>query len=200
MRAAFEQKFRRAIRQNAQPPLGQATDDRVQFAVRIEWNLENFRLVLFEAASVGPSFSSRGEERAFRWVADDTIVRAGFFNFGIVADEGAFQQLPKRSPTRNAFQREGFTVNGEIAQDLVFEYNTCFDFHQMCMVESAPHIGSVSNWTLRGNVISANAPTMSGGWGPDIIQTLNVTIANNTISTVRWASIGLRGKESTGTH
>ncbi len=29
-----------------------------------------------------------------------------------------------------------FTVNGEIAQDLVFEYNTCFDFHQMCMVES----------------------------------------------------------------
>ncbi len=31
-----------------------------------------------------------------------------------------------------------FTVNGEIAQDLVFENNTCFDFHQMCMVESAP--------------------------------------------------------------
>ena len=38
---------------------------------------------------------------------------------------------------------------------------------------------------------------MSGGWGPDIIQTLDVTIANNTISTVRWATIGLRGKEST---
>ena len=90
-----------------------------------------------------------------------------------------------------------FTVNGEIAQDLVFEYNTCFDFHQMCMVESAPHIGSVSNWTFRGNIVSANSPTMSGGWGPDIIQTLDVTIANNTISTVRWAAIGLRGKEST---
>ena len=90
-----------------------------------------------------------------------------------------------------------FTVNGEIAQDLVFEYNTCFDFHQMCMVESAPHIGSVSGWTFRGNIVSANSPTMSGGWGPDIIQTLDVTIANNTISTVRWAAIGLRGKEST---
>jgi len=38
-----------------------------------------------------------------------------------------------------------FTVNGEIAQDLRFENNTCFDFHQLCMVESAPHIGSVSN-------------------------------------------------------
>jgi hypothetical protein len=89
-----------------------------------------------------------------------------------------------------------FTVNGEIAQDLVFEYNTCFDFHQLCMVESAPHIGSVRGWTLRGNIVSANSPTMSGGWGPDIIQTLGVTIANNTISTVRWATIGLRGKES----
>jgi hypothetical protein len=89
-----------------------------------------------------------------------------------------------------------FTANGESAQDLVFEYNTCFDFHQMCMVESAPHIGSVRGWTFRGNIVSANSPTMSGGWGPDIIQTLDVTIANNTISTVRWAAIGLRGKES----
>lgn len=90
-----------------------------------------------------------------------------------------------------------FTANGEIAQNLVFENNTCFDFHQMCMVESAPHIGSVRDWTFRGNIVSANSPTMSGGWGPDIIQTPGVTIANNTISTVRWAAIGLRGKEST---
>ena len=39
---------------------------------------------------------------------------------------------------------------------------------------------------------------MRGGWGPDIIQTLDVTIENCTISTVNWAAIGLRGKESTG--
>ncbi len=90
-----------------------------------------------------------------------------------------------------------FTANGEIAHDLVFEYNTCFDFHQMCMVESAPHIGSVRGWTFRGNIVSTNSPTMSGGWGPDIIQTIDVTIEHNTISTVRWAAIGLRGKEST---
>ena len=79
----------------------------------------------------------------------------------------------------------------------MFEDNTCFDFHQMCMVESAPHIGSVRGWTFLGNIVSTNSPTMSGGWGPDIIQTLDVTIAGNTISTVRWAAIGLRGKEST---
>jgi hypothetical protein len=91
-----------------------------------------------------------------------------------------------------------FTNNGEIAQDLLFERNTCFDFHQMCMVESAPHVGSVRGWTLRYNIVSPNSPAMRGGWGPDIIQTIGVTIENCTISTVNWAAIGLRGKESTG--
>jgi hypothetical protein len=90
-----------------------------------------------------------------------------------------------------------FCNNGEIAQDLVFEYNTCFDFHQMCMVESAPHIGSVRDWTFRHNIVSPNSPALRGGWGPDIIQTPDVTIENCTISTVNWATIGLRGKEST---
>jgi hypothetical protein len=91
-----------------------------------------------------------------------------------------------------------FSNNGEIAMDLLFENNTCFDFHQMCMVESAPHIGSVRGWTFRHNIVSPNSPMMRGGWGPDIIQTLDVTIENCTISTVNWATIGLRGKESTG--
>jgi hypothetical protein len=90
-----------------------------------------------------------------------------------------------------------FCNNGEIAMDLLFEHNTCFDFHQMCMVESAPHIGSVRGWTFRYNIVSPNSPAMRGGWGPDIIQTPDVTIANCTISTVNWATIGLRGKEST---
>jgi hypothetical protein len=90
-----------------------------------------------------------------------------------------------------------FCNNGEIAMDLLFEHNTCFDFHQMCMVESAPHIGSVRGWTFRHNIVSPNSTAMRGGWGPDIIQTPNVTIENCTISTVNWATIGLRGKEST---
>jgi hypothetical protein len=91
-----------------------------------------------------------------------------------------------------------FMDNGGEAEDLTFQYNTCFDFHQACMVESQPHIGSVKNWTFRGNIYCTNSPTMSGGWGPDICQAVNVTIENNTIWTVRWSAIGLRGKESTG--
>ena len=91
-----------------------------------------------------------------------------------------------------------FSNNGEIAMDLLFENNTCFDFHQLCMVESAPHLGNVRRWTFRRNIASPNSPAMPGGWGPDIIQTPDVTIENNTISTVNWVAIGLRGKESTG--
>jgi hypothetical protein len=90
-----------------------------------------------------------------------------------------------------------FTNNGEIAMDLRFEQNTCFDFHQMCMVESTPHIGNVRGWTFRRNIVSTNSPALRGGWGPDIIQTLDVTIENNTIWSVNWAAIGLRGQEST---
>ncbi len=91
-----------------------------------------------------------------------------------------------------------FSVNGEVATDVVFEDNACFDFHQLCMVESAPHIGNVRGWTFRRVIASPNAPGMRGGWGPDIIQTPEVTIEHCTISTVNWADIGLRGKESTG--
>jgi hypothetical protein len=91
-----------------------------------------------------------------------------------------------------------FSNNGEIAMDLLFEHNACFDFHQMCMVESAPHLGNVKHWTFRYNIVSPNSPAMRGGWGPDIIQTPDVTIENCTISTVNWSTIGLRGKESTG--
>jgi len=90
-----------------------------------------------------------------------------------------------------------FSNNGEIAMDLLFEHNTCFDFHQMCMVESAPHLGNVRHWTFRHNIVSPNSPALHGGWGPDIIQTPDVTIENCTIAKVNWATIGLRGKEST---
>ena len=92
-----------------------------------------------------------------------------------------------------------FLNNGGMAKDLVFEYNTCFDFHQGCMVESAPHIGGVQNWTFRGDIFSTNGSPkfLRGGWGPDICQALDVTIENCTITSVNWSCIGLRGKEST---
>jgi hypothetical protein len=126
-----------------------------------------------------------------------------FFGRGCVERYNYFHgSIQKEIKVAHVDCLQTFTVNGEFAKDLVFEYNTCFDFHQGCMVESDPHIGSVRNWTFRGNIYSANgAPRfLGGGWGPDICQTLDVTIENCTISTVRWACIGLRGKESTHGH
>jgi hypothetical protein len=75
-----------------------------------------------------------------------------------------------------------FMNNSGMAQDLIFEYNTCFDWGQGCMVESAPHIGSVRNWTFRHNIFSSKLPTYKGAWGLNIIQTPDVTIENNTFA------------------
>ena len=90
-----------------------------------------------------------------------------------------------------------FTNNGEIAQDLLFEFNTCFDWGQGCMVESAPHLGSVRNWTFRHNIYSSKLPTYKGAWGLNLIQTPDVTIENNTFVGITWFGVGLRGAEST---
>ena len=123
-----------------------------------------------------------------------------FFGQGCVERYNYYHgSIPKEIKTAHVDCIQTFLNNGGMAKDLVFEYNTCFDFHQGCMVESAPHIGSVRNWTFRGNIYSTNgAPRfVRGGWGLDICQTLDVTIENCTISSVNWSCIGLRGKEST---
>jgi len=90
-----------------------------------------------------------------------------------------------------------FMNNGGMAQDLLFELNTCFDWGQGAMVESQPYIGSVRNWTWRHNLYSSNLPTYKGAWGLDVIQTPDVTIENNTFAGIGWCGVGLRGKEST---
>jgi hypothetical protein len=89
-----------------------------------------------------------------------------------------------------------FMGQNSMAQDLLFEYNTCFDWGQGAMIESNPNIGSVRNWTWRHNIYSSNLPTYRGAWGLDIIQTLDVTIENNTFAGIPWCGVGLRGKES----
>jgi len=90
-----------------------------------------------------------------------------------------------------------FMNNGGMAKDLLFEHNTCFDFGQGAMIESAPHIGNVRNWTWRHNIYSSNLPTYKGAWGLNVIQTPDVTIENNTFAGITWYGVGLRGKEST---
>ncbi len=89
-----------------------------------------------------------------------------------------------------------FMGNDSMAQDVVFEHNTCFDWGQGAMIESKPNIGSVRNWTWRHNIYSSKLPTYRGAWGLDVIQTFDVTIENNTFAGIAWCGVGLRGKES----
>ena len=58
-----------------------------------------------------------------------------------------------------------FMNNGGMAQDVLFEFNTCFDWGQGAMVESAPYIGSIRNWTWRHNIYSSNRPACKGASG-----------------------------------
>ena len=91
-----------------------------------------------------------------------------------------------------------FTDNGEIAKDLLFEYNTCFDFHQGCMVESAPHIGSVRDLTFRHNISCPNSPKMRGRLGPGHHADARRDDRElHRSPRCAWSCIGLRGKEST---
>jgi hypothetical protein len=90
-----------------------------------------------------------------------------------------------------------FMNNGGMAQDVLFAFNTCFDWGQGAMVESAPYIGSVRNWTWRHNIYSSDLPTYKGAWGLDVIQTPDVTVENNTFAGITWCGVGLRGREST---
>jgi len=89
-----------------------------------------------------------------------------------------------------------FMGKDSMAQDVLFEHNTCFDWGQGAMIESKPNIGSVRNWTWRHNIYSSKLPTYRGAWGLDVIQTLDVTIENNTFAGIPWCGVGLRGKES----
>jgi hypothetical protein len=89
-----------------------------------------------------------------------------------------------------------FMGKDSMAQGVLFEHNTCFDWGQGAMIESKPNIGSVRNWTWRHNIYSSKLPTYPGAWGLDVIQTLDVTIENNTFAGIRYCGVGLRGRES----
>lgn len=121
-----------------------------------------------------------------------------FFGKGCIQRYNYYHGTDTReSKTAHVDAVQTFTNNGEIAQDLLFEHNTCFDWGQGCMVESAPHIGSVRNWTFRHNIYSSDLSIYKGAWGLNLIQTPDVTIENNTFAGITWFGVGLRGKEST---
>ena len=124
-----------------------------------------------------------------------------FFGKGIVERYNYFHgTTQKEIKVAHVDGIQTFTDNGEIAVDALIEYNMICDYHEGCMVDGAPRIGNVRNWTFLGDIYCPNSPTMHGGWGPDICVTPNVTVENCTVSQVAWACVGLRGKESTNGH
>jgi len=91
-----------------------------------------------------------------------------------------------------------FAVNGEIAENLLFENNTVFDWGQGCMASSSPNVGNIRKWTFRNNIFSSKTAAYEGAWGVNLVQVPDVTIEYNTFASIVWYGAGLRGKESTG--
>ena len=92
-----------------------------------------------------------------------------------------------------------FAVNGEIAEDSLFEYNVVCDFGQGCMASCEPHVGNIRKFAFRRNIFTSKAPgLLSGAWGVNLIDVPDVTVENNTFASIVWYGAGLRGKNATG--
>ena len=140
-------------------------------------------------------------DRLFMYAAgrgNDDADYTRFFGKGCVERYNYFHgTLQSETKSAHVDGIQTFTNNGEIAQDVLVERNTCFDWGQGCMVESAPHVGNVRNWTFRNNIYSSNLPGFKGASGLNLIQTPGVTIEHNTFAGITWFGAWLRGKEST---
>jgi len=93
---------------------------------------------------------------------------------------------------------QSFAVNGEIAENLLFEHNAVFDWGQGCMVSCEPNVGNIRNFTFRRNIFSSFLPAYKGAWGVNLIDVPNVTVEHNTFCGIVWYGAGLRGPNATG--
>jgi hypothetical protein len=88
----------------------------VEFAVRVERDLENFRLLLFQAVPVGPSLSPRREERAFRWVADHFPGVVLSLEIGVIAPhENLTETFQAKITGIDSFTFKAYNASGSIA-------------------------------------------------------------------------------------
>jgi glutathione peroxidase len=92
---------------------------------------------------------------------------------------------------------QSFAVNGETAEDLVFEDNVVCDWGQGCMVSVEPNVGHIRRFTFRRNLFTSGTPAYRGAWGVNLIDVPDVTIENNTFASIVWFGAGLRGKNAT---
>jgi hypothetical protein len=90
-----------------------------------------------------------------------------------------------------------FAVNGEIAENVLFENNVVCDWGQGCMIDSDPHLGNVRQITFRRNIFTSKRPNYEGSWGVNFIDIPDVTVENNTFAGIVWYGVGLRGKNCT---
>jgi hypothetical protein len=116
-----------------------------------------------------------------RFFGDNHIIRYNFFHGTNFSEIG--------SAHVDCFQT--FTNNGEHAYNILFEGNTCYDFHQALMAENI--MGTpTSHFTFRNNLFAHG-----GAWGLCVYDIPNITVENNTFADIQYHGAGFQGS-STG--
>jgi hypothetical protein len=116
-----------------------------------------------------------------RFFGDNHIIRHNFFHGTNFSEIG--------SAHVDCFQT--FTNNGEHAYNILFDGNTCYDFHQALMAEN--NMGTpTSHFTFRNNLFAHG-----GAWGLCVYDIPNITVENNTFADIQYHGAGFNGN-STG--
>jgi hypothetical protein len=121
-----------------------------------------------------------GDSDYSRFFGDDHVIRHNYFHGTDFSEIG--------SAHVDCFQT--FDNNGESGHNILFDGNTCADFHQGLMGE-AIYYHDISHLTFRNNVF------MHGGaWGLCINDLSDITVVNNTFSDIQYHGIGMSGSQA----
>jgi hypothetical protein len=117
-----------------------------------------------------------GDSDYSRFFGDDHVLRGNFFHgtdFSEIGDAHV-----------DCFQT--FDNNGEHAYNILFDGNTCYDFHQGFMGEAA-YYGNTSDLTFQNNIFAHG-----GAWGLSVHQIRDVTVVHNVFADIRYHGAGFR--------
>jgi hypothetical protein len=117
-----------------------------------------------------------GDSDYSRFFGDDHVIRHNYFHGTDFSEIG--------SAHVDCFQT--FDNNGETGHNILFDGNTCADFHQGLMGE-AHYYHDISHLTFRNNLF------MHGGaWGLCIQDLTDITVVNNTFYDIQYHGIGMQ--------
>ncbi|MBI5510988.1 MAG: right-handed parallel beta-helix repeat-containing protein [Deltaproteobacteria bacterium] len=132
-------------------------------------------------------------ERLYNWGTMGDCDYSRFFGKNIVIANNYFHGTSfDETGAAHVDCFQTFDNNGELAQDVLFEGNRCFDFHQGLMGEATFNHQS-TRLTFRNNLFAHG-----GAWGLCVKDISAITAVNNTFVDIYWYGVGFSGSYAQG--